>query len=628
MKHILSLLIALCCTMPVWAADDERDSEGQVVFYLRGEHIGGGWNSCESSHRFSREGNVYTLHLDALTSGEFKIGSTEWNYNFGATAGSDAKVNESCVRIGTPAGPNFTTSGITDVTISFTYTGMNATPITFTVSGDPIQPGTSGSLPVLYINVTDDAGNLNNEIIDRNLSHKNYFNGTYWLDMNGCTWLEELGGKNVGSKEEPLPLEIKARGNYTRTGFSKKPFKLKLGKKQSLLGLSKSKHFAILAHADDNKGYLRNFTGFNLGRRMELPWTPWQQPVEVVINGDYRGLYFLTESIRIGDDRVMIEELDDNCQDASLASGGYLVELDNYDEPDESQIRMAELGNGPGPKDALRITFDTPEVYSPVMRRFITEQFTTMNSLVGSNSDDLWAYIDMDDLARYYLVEEIISHTEAFHGSTYMFRDRGEGQKWHFSPLWDCGNAFNGSTSGHFYIGSPFGNTWIPSIMMNDTFRRKVKETWMWFMANKFDGLYNDINEYAANIKKAAAADRVRWADAPLPDSGNASPVADNTDMDRRRNEVKAHLGAKIEWMKQQFGDYTTTVTPEPARDTTAPAPLPDYVAGAIEDISAGSAVDAPAPVEYYNPQGIRLSKPAPGTLHIEKRGTQAVKRF
>ena len=108
-----------------------------------------------------------------------------------------------------------------------------------------------------------------------------------------------------------------------------------------MLGLTKSKHFAILAHADDGYGYVRNFTGFSLGRRIGLPWTPAQQPVEVVINGDYRGLYFLTESIRIEEDRVNITELDDNVSDPSLISGGYLVELDNYDE-EENQIRMDE----------------------------------------------------------------------------------------------------------------------------------------------------------------------------------------------------------------------------------------------------------------------------------------------
>jgi len=56
-----------------------------------------------------------------------------------------------------------------------------------------------------------DRSGYDNEIIDRNLAHKNYFAGEYWLDTNGCSWLEELGAERVGSAQEPLPLEIKAR---------------------------------------------------------------------------------------------------------------------------------------------------------------------------------------------------------------------------------------------------------------------------------------------------------------------------------------------------------------------------------------------------------------------------------
>lgn len=302
-----------------------------------------------------------------------------------------------------------------------------------------IEDKISGTLPVLYINVyTDEAHSaFNNEVISKDLDHKNYFSfAEYWLDLNGCDWMAAEGAKSIGSQEEPLPLEIKARGNWTRRGFAKKPFKLKLGKKQSMLGLTKSKHFAILAHADDQRGYLKNYVGFNLGQRIGLPWTPSQQPVEVVINGDYRGLYFLTESIRIEEDRVNITELDDNVSDPSLISGGYLVELDNYDE--DNQIRLDEKTCVEGYKlDKLRITFDTPEEYSELQKRFVTDQFTAMNDAVGENSDDLWSYLDLDDAARYYLVEEIVSHTESYHGSTYLFRDSGEGEKWHFSPLWD-----------------------------------------------------------------------------------------------------------------------------------------------------------------------------------------------
>ena len=63
-------------------------------------------------------------------------------------------------------------------------------------------------------------------------------------------------------------------------------------------------HFALLAHADDNLGFMREPMGFWLSERLGLEWTPDMKPVEVVLNGDYIGLYFLVENIRVAKDRV------------------------------------------------------------------------------------------------------------------------------------------------------------------------------------------------------------------------------------------------------------------------------------------------------------------------------------
>lgn len=147
----------------------------------------------------------------------------------------------------------------------------------------------SGTLPVLHINTENSTPITSKEY---------YLNGTYYLDNLGIE-----GYKSIGSANEPLTLKIKGRGNYTFTGFDKKPYRLKLDAKAALLGMKKSKHFALLAHADDNLGFLRNTMGFELSRRGGLDFTPEQRPVEVVLNGEYIGLYFLTETIRVDANR-------------------------------------------------------------------------------------------------------------------------------------------------------------------------------------------------------------------------------------------------------------------------------------------------------------------------------------
>lgn len=617
-KKLLAGLLLAAAAVPGMAAQ-EVDSEGYPVMYVRGTF--NNWDYGDDT-RLTRSGDTYSITMSALD-GDFKVSNSDWSINYGA----DATITESTTFNIEPDGANIKASGLTNVSISYrlVMNGDQVAPsqMTVTVDGGTPRPAVSGTLPVLYINVYTDASHtqFNNEIISKDLDHKNYFSDAeYWLDLNGCEWMAAEGAKSIGSAEEPLPLEIKARGNWTRRGFAKKPFKLKLGAKQKLLGLSKSKHFAILAHADDNCGYLRNFVGFNLGKRIGLPWTPAQQPVEVVINGDYRGLYFLTESIRIEGDRVNIEELDDNVSDPVLCSGGYLVELDNYDE--DNQIRMEEKSCVDTYCDVLRITADTPEEYSELQRRFITDQFSAMNDAVGSCSDALWSYMDLDDAVRYYIVEEMISHVEAYHGSTYLFRDRGENQKWHFSPLWDCGNAFNGPTDGFFYDHDPFGNTWIPSIRRNARFNEKLGQTWLWFMNTKYNGLIADIDAYVSHIAEAARFDRRRWRNEPAPDGGMG--VVDNSDMQGRRDAAIAHLQAKINWLRGQFGDYTQTpAAVEPARDETPAAALPDYLSSGVEDVVADPS-DAPA--EYYTLQGIRVQEPARGNLYILRRGTAVSK--
>ena len=70
----------------------------------------------------------------------------------------------------------------------------------------------SGTLPVLYINTEGGVAITSKE---------EYVQGTYYIDALGLE-----GYSNLGSKESPLALQIKGRGNYTWTGFDKKPYHL------------------------------------------------------------------------------------------------------------------------------------------------------------------------------------------------------------------------------------------------------------------------------------------------------------------------------------------------------------------------------------------------------------------
>ena len=354
----------------------------------------------------------------------------------------------------------------------------------------------SGTLPVLYIQTENKAP----------ITSKDYYlNATYYLDAIGLE-----GYESIGSASAPLTMEIKGRGNYSWTGFDKKPYRIKLADKQPLLGMKKSKHFALLAHADDSndrKGFMRNAVGFELSRMIGMTYTPDARPLEVVLNGDYIGLYFLTEHIRVDKDRVNIVEQEDEETDNEKITGGWLVEIDNYD--DDPHITIKEGG-----KTTMWITYKTPEVLSPQQEQYLTEQMKLIDNLVygDKNSEELWNYLDMDALAKFYIVQELTDNYESFHGSCYLHKELGENEKWYFGPVWDFGSSFNRDKSQYMYQGDVWHNHWIPEICKFPAFMNRVKEIWNEFYNGDYNNIYNFIDTHEDLIAQAAVKDKERWS--------------------------------------------------------------------------------------------------------------------
>lgn len=135
----------------------------------------------------------------------------------------------------------------------------------------------SGTLPVMFITTEYSAPII---------SKSEYIKATYWLDPMGIEGID-----SIGSAKEQAAIQIKGRGNWIWTHFDKKPYRIKPDKKTPLMGMDKSKHFALLAHADDSMAVLRNTIGFAASEACGMPWTPATQPLEEILNGDSIGLY-------------------------------------------------------------------------------------------------------------------------------------------------------------------------------------------------------------------------------------------------------------------------------------------------------------------------------------------------
>ena len=453
-----------------------------------------------------------------------------YRYCFAETSLADGMYNETFPdlkdRISNTLGEKRTTTCELSIPVGWVFTptsGSNWATGMWVKPGDAMSY--SGTLPVMFIN-TEGAVPIT--------SKDEYVYADYYVDNMGIEGIE-----NVGSQDAPQLMEIRGRGNYTWSDFDKKPYRIKLDQKTPLLGMKRNKHFALLAHPDDKLGFLRNTVGFEISRRLGLAWTPAQQPVEVVLNGDYLGLYMLTEIIRVEPDRVNITEQANYETNRFLITGGWLVEIDNYLE--EEQIRTVE-GNG----NSIWSTYKSPELLSDEQRTYLTGLINTVNAAiyVSDKTNNSWEkYIDPDTLACFYLTQELLDDTESFHGSCYWHKENGDSTKIMFGPVWDFGNAFHRTPNRFIYDQPAFTQTWIGEIAKFPHFQEIVLKHWNRYVRMHHKSMDEFIDDFIGKIYYAAMSDAARW------------PQYGNPDILNDRDTFKSYFHSKYSWLASQWGE-------------------------------------------------------------------------
>lgn len=376
----------------------------------------------------------------------------------------------------------------------------------------------SGTLPVLHIETE------NNKPI---VSKEEYLNATYHLEPMGIEGVQPLG-----TEEEPLPMQIRGRGHSSWKG-AKKPYKMKLGKKTAMMGMPKNKHWALLKPSENT------VAGLQLGRLMHMAWTPDFRPVEVVLNGDYIGLYFLTETIRIDENRVDIYEQEDQETNPDLIEGGWLVEVDNY--RDSCQITIPENG-----KWNLTLRYHSPEDLSDSQLRWLTDEFKSINAAIYSvdkRSTEWEEHIDVESMARYFIIQEVMDNPDGFHGSFYLHKDLGEGSKWMAGPIWDLTCYNREKTDYTFKMKVHYSITphWIGEIIQYDAFCSAVSDVWKEIYPSKLSEIYGYIDAAVLPLEDAWSNDCLRW-------NGDPAETAEI-----RAERIKTALIRNIEWFDRHL---------------------------------------------------------------------------
>ena len=349
---------------------------------------------------------------------------------------------------------------------------------------------------------------------------------------------------SLGSKNAPLPATIKGRGNWTWTGFDKKPYKIKFDSKTKVLDMPNNRHWCLLAAADDWLGFLKLPAGLRISKAMDLRWTPRMRPVEFVLNGTYMGLYFLTEHVRIAGHRVDIKEQADNETHPDSITGGWLVEIDNY--PSEGNITFNE-GNG----QHVMVSLREPEALSSAQRQYIENQLYALNNaLYGDYVSDLKNLLDLTEAAKYYLVQEIMEDCESYHGSCFLYKDRdslGVADPWKFGPVWDFGNAYDRHQETWIYENPTWPQYWIGQLAQWPAFQQAVKEQWWIYYHTQKDSVRAEMRAFADKIERAAKNDAEVWR--------NTQNYCDNSNFADVRDRYFRRYDWRIDWLYSQWGE-------------------------------------------------------------------------
>ena len=320
------------------------------------------------------------------------------------------------------------------------------------------------------------------------------------------TWTENCTIDIWNAGEQSVTYEavqIKGRGNTTWAYYMKKPYAIKLDSKAEVLGMKKHKRWALLANYLDVT-CLRNASAFEIARQLDgLAWTPSGHFVDVVMNGQLVGNYYLCEQIKVDKNRVNIAEIDPSDTDDESVTGGYIFELDTY--YDELYKFRTQYRN-------LPVQFKDPDDdIADAQFNYVKNYFNTVEEILyggDADTDEVFDYIDLDSYVDWYIVHTLSHNGEPNHPkSSYMHKDRNE--KLVAGPVWDFdfGTFRLATATDGLTIKT---SIWYNALFKNATFVARLKERWAANKA-KLAQVENFIAETAEQIRESAEGNKIMW---------------------------------------------------------------------------------------------------------------------
>ena len=401
---------------------------------------------------------------------------------------------------------------------------------------------TDSNLPIVIIE-TDGGVPIPNEpkvlgnmkIIWHQDGSRNYLsdaNNPAFLNYDGRIGIEIRGSSSQMLSKKPYGLETLMDDDITNNNVS-------------LLGMPKENDWILNSLAYDQTG-MRDVISYELSEKLGQ-YTTRRVYCEVMVNGDYKGLYVFMEKIKADDNRVNIDK-----------DGGYIVQTDRAENGTPAAWTMPEYGNGWWGGDIATFVHHYPkyENITTAQNEYIKSVFFDLADKAGSHNISIEngfpSIIDVSTFVDFMIMGEFSSNVDVYQLSTFFHKDRKG--KLRAGPIWDYNLAYGhdefGSRSRYdvwqFDNGDNVGPKFWKDLFDTDEFRCYLAKRWFEVTAEgnalDYNQLCNRIDEIDEWITEAIGRDNQRW-----------HKMTQHT---AKVQEMKDWIQLRIDWLNENIGSY------------------------------------------------------------------------
>ncbi len=258
----------------------------------------------------------------------------------------------------------------------------------------------------------------------------------------------------------------------------------------SLIDLPEENDWILYGPYSD-KTLMRNILSYRLSRELGH-YAPRTKLCELILNGEYRGVYVLIEKIKRDKNRVDIAKLNPGEISGDDLTGGYIIKIDKQ-TGNSGPTWRSELGGiyfqyeypkydeiVPEQKEYIKSYIDVFE------QALISDHF--MDSEFGYRK-----YMDESSFVDFFIINEISKNVDGYILSTFFYKDKdSNGGKLTMGPVWDYNFSFGNANYRDAFLTDGFQVSINPSpwwwnrLLQDPTFIGDIRNRWYSIRENQF----------------------------------------------------------------------------------------------------------------------------------------------